>query len=255
MTAGNNGASTPEDDDPFGYLYEDGQAAAANQRRQGGTDTPVPQPSQVYRGRRTTRSEPWASASTASSRRSLSSRGTASSSSTARPPTPVTASSRTAPRPCGPYGAPAAPHASESTSRVPLQRAGWAGPRPQRPQHQGPAHRRRGGRRGGRDRNHSGPRVERRRRGQEQRRGPDGRPERRRVGAAQREAQPGGGGQAEGTAQAGRRDPPAHPSGGGGVRHPRREGNERRVRVAERQPARRRRGRWTCPRRGRTPFS
>ncbi|GLF97133.1 carbohydrate-binding protein [Streptomyces yaizuensis] len=29
MTAGNNGASTPEDDDPFGYLYEDGNAAGA----------------------------------------------------------------------------------------------------------------------------------------------------------------------------------------------------------------------------------
>ncbi|MER6916350.1 CBM35 domain-containing protein [Streptomyces sp. NPDC000594] len=29
MTAGNNGASTPEDDDPFGYLYEDGTAAGA----------------------------------------------------------------------------------------------------------------------------------------------------------------------------------------------------------------------------------
>ncbi|GGZ44904.1 hypothetical protein GCM10010387_44120 [Streptomyces inusitatus] len=29
MTAGNNGASTPEDDDPFGYLYEDGHAAGA----------------------------------------------------------------------------------------------------------------------------------------------------------------------------------------------------------------------------------
>ncbi|MDH6628870.1 hypothetical protein M2271_006705 [Streptomyces sp. LBL] len=29
MTAGNNGASTPEDDDPFGYLYEDGQANGA----------------------------------------------------------------------------------------------------------------------------------------------------------------------------------------------------------------------------------
>ncbi|ANW18956.1 carbohydrate-binding protein [Streptomyces clavuligerus] len=27
--AGNNGASTPEDDDPFGYLYEDGNAAGA----------------------------------------------------------------------------------------------------------------------------------------------------------------------------------------------------------------------------------
>ncbi|MET8982893.1 carbohydrate-binding protein [Streptomyces sp. NPDC004539] len=29
MTPGNNGASTPEDDDPFGYLYEDGQARGA----------------------------------------------------------------------------------------------------------------------------------------------------------------------------------------------------------------------------------
>jgi len=42
MTAGNNGASTPEEDDPFGYLYEDGQAAAANQRRQGGYGYPGP---------------------------------------------------------------------------------------------------------------------------------------------------------------------------------------------------------------------
>jgi hypothetical protein len=41
MTAGNNGASRPEDDDPFGYLYEDGQAAAgAGQRRQGGYGYP-----------------------------------------------------------------------------------------------------------------------------------------------------------------------------------------------------------------------
>ncbi|WP_405615578.1 CBM35 domain-containing protein [Streptomyces sp. NBC_00076] len=29
MTAGNNGASTPEDEDPFGYLYADGQANGA----------------------------------------------------------------------------------------------------------------------------------------------------------------------------------------------------------------------------------
>ncbi|MGW8064989.1 CBM35 domain-containing protein [Streptomyces ziwulingensis] len=29
MTPGNNGASTPEDDDPFGYLYADGQAKGA----------------------------------------------------------------------------------------------------------------------------------------------------------------------------------------------------------------------------------
>lgn len=36
MTAGNNGASTPEDDDPFGYLYADGQAAGATPPGGGG---------------------------------------------------------------------------------------------------------------------------------------------------------------------------------------------------------------------------
>ncbi|MFJ8312175.1 MULTISPECIES: CBM35 domain-containing protein [unclassified Streptomyces] len=35
-TPGNNGANTPEDDDPFGYLYEDGQASGANPPRTGG---------------------------------------------------------------------------------------------------------------------------------------------------------------------------------------------------------------------------
>ncbi|MFD0020999.1 CBM35 domain-containing protein [Streptomyces sp. NPDC058382] len=41
--AGNNGASTPEDDDPFGYLYEDGQAAGAQPPRgQGGYGYPGP---------------------------------------------------------------------------------------------------------------------------------------------------------------------------------------------------------------------
>lgn len=42
MTAGNNGASTPEDEDPFGYLYEDGQAQGGGQRRQGGYGYPGP---------------------------------------------------------------------------------------------------------------------------------------------------------------------------------------------------------------------
>jgi hypothetical protein len=42
MTAGNNGASTPEDDDPFGYLYEDGQAAAAQRGQGGGYGYPGP---------------------------------------------------------------------------------------------------------------------------------------------------------------------------------------------------------------------
>ncbi|MBT2364822.1 carbohydrate-binding protein [Streptomyces sp. ISL-10] len=47
MTAANNGASTPEDDDPFGYLYEDGQAAGATPPGQGrgyGYPGPAPQP-------------------------------------------------------------------------------------------------------------------------------------------------------------------------------------------------------------------
>ncbi|MFH8518192.1 CBM35 domain-containing protein [Streptomyces gelaticus] len=46
MTAGNDGANKPEDDDPFGYLYEDGQAAGAQPPRQGGYGYPpaAPQP-------------------------------------------------------------------------------------------------------------------------------------------------------------------------------------------------------------------
>ncbi|MEU0372596.1 carbohydrate-binding protein [Streptomyces sp. NPDC006283] len=42
MTAANNGASTPEDDDPFGYLYADGQQAGATPPRQGGYGYPGP---------------------------------------------------------------------------------------------------------------------------------------------------------------------------------------------------------------------
>jgi hypothetical protein len=40
MTPGNNGASTPEDDDPFGYLYADGQAAGATPPSGGGYGYP-----------------------------------------------------------------------------------------------------------------------------------------------------------------------------------------------------------------------
>ncbi|MCX5200425.1 carbohydrate-binding protein [Streptomyces sp. NBC_00237] len=36
MTAANNGTGTPEDDDPFGYLYEDGRAAGAQPPSSGG---------------------------------------------------------------------------------------------------------------------------------------------------------------------------------------------------------------------------
>lgn len=43
MTAGNNGAGKPEDDDPFGYLYADGQAAGAQPPSgQGGYGYPGP---------------------------------------------------------------------------------------------------------------------------------------------------------------------------------------------------------------------
>ncbi|MFE4454884.1 carbohydrate-binding protein [Streptomyces sp. NPDC056796] len=42
MTAGNNGESKPEDDDPFGYLYADGQAAGAQPPGQGGYGYPGP---------------------------------------------------------------------------------------------------------------------------------------------------------------------------------------------------------------------
>ncbi|MYX94075.1 carbohydrate-binding protein [Streptomyces sp. SID486] len=40
MTPGNNGASTPEDDDPFGYLYADGQARGAQPPSGGGYGYP-----------------------------------------------------------------------------------------------------------------------------------------------------------------------------------------------------------------------
>ncbi|MFF9853598.1 CBM35 domain-containing protein [Streptomyces litmocidini] len=46
MAAGNDGANTPEDDDPFGYLYEDGQAAGARPPQGGGYGYPGPAPAQ-----------------------------------------------------------------------------------------------------------------------------------------------------------------------------------------------------------------
>ncbi|MEV6649060.1 CBM35 domain-containing protein [Streptomyces sp. NPDC051219] len=42
MTPANNGAGTPENDDPFGYLYEDGQAAGATPPNSGGYGYPGP---------------------------------------------------------------------------------------------------------------------------------------------------------------------------------------------------------------------
>ncbi|MFF8412672.1 carbohydrate-binding protein [Streptomyces omiyaensis] len=45
MAAGNDGANKPEEDDPFGYLYADGQAAAGR-APQGGYGYPGPAPAQ-----------------------------------------------------------------------------------------------------------------------------------------------------------------------------------------------------------------
>ncbi|MER8041910.1 CBM35 domain-containing protein [Streptomyces sp. NPDC094032] len=42
MAAGNDGTKAPEDDDPFGYLYEDGQAAGAQPPQGGGYGYPGP---------------------------------------------------------------------------------------------------------------------------------------------------------------------------------------------------------------------
>ncbi|MFF6788966.1 CBM35 domain-containing protein [Streptomyces filamentosus] len=46
MAAGNDGANKPEDDDPFGYLYADGQAAAGRSSQGGGYGYPGPAPAQ-----------------------------------------------------------------------------------------------------------------------------------------------------------------------------------------------------------------
>ncbi|MFF7815918.1 CBM35 domain-containing protein [Streptomyces sp. NPDC007945] len=46
MAAGNDGANKPEDDDPFGYLYADGQAAAGRGQQGGGYGYPGPAPAQ-----------------------------------------------------------------------------------------------------------------------------------------------------------------------------------------------------------------
>ncbi|MFI8916177.1 CBM35 domain-containing protein [Streptomyces sp. NPDC053513] len=46
MASGNDGANTPEDDDPFGYLYEDGQTAGARPPQGGGYGYPGPAPAQ-----------------------------------------------------------------------------------------------------------------------------------------------------------------------------------------------------------------
>ncbi|MEV3856032.1 carbohydrate-binding protein [Streptomyces sp. NPDC050095] len=49
MAPGNNGASTtPEDDDPFGYLYADGQAAGATPPNSGGGGYGYPNPRSSY---------------------------------------------------------------------------------------------------------------------------------------------------------------------------------------------------------------
>ncbi|MFE9405962.1 CBM35 domain-containing protein [Streptomyces sp. NPDC006530] len=49
-TPGNNGANTPEDDDPFGYLYADGQATGNPARSGGGYGYPNPTAGQQQPG-------------------------------------------------------------------------------------------------------------------------------------------------------------------------------------------------------------
>ncbi|MFE5795091.1 CBM35 domain-containing protein [Streptomyces sp. NPDC056503] len=46
MAAGNDGANKPEEDDPFGYLYADGQAASGRGPQGGGYGYPGPAPAQ-----------------------------------------------------------------------------------------------------------------------------------------------------------------------------------------------------------------
>ncbi|MFJ1599989.1 carbohydrate-binding protein [Streptomyces sp. NPDC088261] len=127
MTAGNNGASTPEDDDPFGYLYEDGQAAAAQQRRQGGYGYPGPAsqpgvPRTSYNQVRAVGERQYGQQSQVPQQQ-----GYGQQQQYGQAPYAGYGQQPNGPAPAGPYGAPAAPHASESTSRVPLQRGGGRG--------------------------------------------------------------------------------------------------------------------------------
>ncbi|WP_327236026.1 carbohydrate-binding protein [Streptomyces sp. NBC_01317] len=137
MTAGNNGASTPEDDDPFGYLYEDGQAAAANQRRQGGYGYPGPAaqpgvPRTSYNQVRAVGERQYGQQSQVPQQQ-----GYGQQQQYGQAPYAGYGQQPNGPAPAGPYGAPAAPHASESTSRVPLQRAGGRGRGPNGPNTKG----------------------------------------------------------------------------------------------------------------------
>jgi hypothetical protein len=155
MTPGNNGASTPEDDDPFGYLYADGQANGAQPPSGGGYGYPGsvnrvrPVGERQYGGQQ-------AAAPTAQYQQPV------------RPDRPAAAALR---RPAeralpGPGDLPRRP-ARRPAAPVVQQRRRRPGPRPQ---HQGPADRRdRGGRRGGH--RHQRGDDERQRRRQERRPG------------------------------------------------------------------------------------
>ena len=136
MTAGNNGASTPEDDDPFGYLYEDGQAAGAQQPRQGGYGYPAPAaqpgvPRTSYNQVRTVGERQYGQQQRPAAGRTVSPSSQPSASRALRPAARIRSQPGTAagPRTARP-AATAAPDAPGGRAQGPAQRA-RPGPRPQ----------------------------------------------------------------------------------------------------------------------------
>ena len=131
MTAGNNGASTPEDDDPFGYLYATGRRPEPSRRQGGGG---YGYPGSVNRGRVPVGERQYGQPAA----RPRPARSTASSAPAGRvrPAERALRGARDLPG-----GGPTAPAAARPRR--------WRRPWP-RPQHQGPADRRGRGGRGGR---------------------------------------------------------------------------------------------------------
>ena len=159
MTSGNNGASTPEDDDPFGYLYADGQANGAQPPSGGGYGYGYPGSVNRVRavGQRQYGQQATGRSDRARTARSRSSRApTASRTPTTRPPRRF------------PGGAPTASSPVQRRHRQRRRPGPW-------PQHQGPADRRDRGRRRGRHRHRRRDAGRRRREG---RRAADKRPRR-----------------------------------------------------------------------------
>lgn len=137
MTAGNNGASTPEDDDPFGYLYEDGQAAAANQRRQGGYGYPGPAtqpgvPRTSYNQVRAVGERQYGQQPQVPQQQGYGQQGAY-----GQAPYDGYGQQPNGPAPTAAYASPETNHASATTSRVPLQRGGSRGRGPNGPNTKG----------------------------------------------------------------------------------------------------------------------